>query len=79
MIKPLDFISMNDTKKKLKYLNHGIYLQIFIGIGYLGMSQVDNHPQFMTSAEGIGGLLIMLALNSLIYTNRGKRNLQSGG
>ena len=69
---------MSADKEKLKYMNHGIYLQIFIGITYVAMSQVaDNVPQFMTNAEGIGGLLIVLAVNSLLYTARSKRNLQS--
>lgn len=65
--------------KALKYIAHGIYLQLFLGAGMLATAAigVDTGP-FFDGPGACGGLLIGLGLNSLVlvYVNRYKKSLR---
>jgi len=71
----------NDSKstnieRSLKYISYGIYLQIFLGLGWIALSilPVEELPEFMTHPIAVGSVLIILALNSLVYINRYKKS-----
>ena len=67
---------MNQENKHLKYIAHGIYLQIFLGLGFLSINFVESEPpSFITDSKTSGYLLIFLGLNSLIYINKFKKSL----
>lgn len=61
----------------LKYLSHGIYLQLFVGIGCLAIAAVgvDTGPLF-DGPKASGALLIGLGLNSLAYVHKYKRSIR---
>ncbi len=62
---------MKNQNKHLKYISHGIYLQIFIGLGFFLPALLDVAlPEFMASPKTFGGMLVMLGINSLIYINK---------
>jgi len=63
-------------QKHLKYISHGIYLQMFLGLGYIIISQVEgNPPAFLVNPVSIGAMLIIFGYNSLIYINKYKKSL----
>lgn len=65
------------SDRALRYLAHGIYLQLFIGVGFLTMSEVGaNVGSLFAGPKACGALLVGLALNSLIYVHRYKRSLR---
>ncbi len=65
------------SDRALKYLAHGIYLQLFIGVGFLALSAVGTHiGSLFADPKVCGVLLVGLALNSLIYVHRYKRSLR---
>jgi hypothetical protein len=70
---------MTNQQKQLRYLSHGIYLQIILGIGHYvsGLFFGDKLPEFFSSQEATSGLLILLGLNSLIYFHKYKKSLSS--
>jgi hypothetical protein len=65
------------STKSLKYIAHGIYLQLFLGAGMLGIAaiDIDTGPLF-NGPRACGSLLIVLGLNSLIYIHRYKKSLR---
>lgn len=74
-------VELADSKlasKRLRVLPHGIYLQLFLGAGFLvlGMLGSDLPPQFESSAF-VGVLLIGLGINSLIYVQRFKHSMRA--
>lgn len=60
------------STKTLKYISHGVYLQLFLGAGSLALSAFD----IEIGPRACGALLIGLGLNSLIYIHRYKRSLR---
>ena len=62
--------------KALKYLAHGIYLQLFLGAGMLAISSIDVDTGRLFSGPFTSGLLlVVLGLNSLVYIHRYKKSL----
>ena len=65
-----------DTKA-LKYIAHGIYLQLFLGVGFLAISASGFDPgPLIAGPKTCGVLLIGLGLNSLIYIHRYKKSIR---
>lgn len=73
---------MNKAEKALKEISHGVYLQLFLGIGSIIYSlttkkvQNEGSSSFMANSELTGYMLIGLGINSLIYINRYKKALK---
>lgn len=65
------------STKALKYISHGVYLQMFLGAGFLAISAmgVDLGP-LLNGPKACGMLLIGLGLNSLMYIGRYKKSLR---
>jgi hypothetical protein len=64
------------NSKTLKYIAHGIYLQLFLGAGMLAISAIDIDTGALFSGPlACGALLVGLGLNSLIYIHRYKKSL----
>ena len=63
--------------KALKYIAHGIYLQLLLGAGMLvsAASGVDTGSLF-DGPKACGVLLIAFGLNSLIYVNRYRQSMR---
>ncbi len=58
---------------------HGIYLQIFLGVGCLLVSRLSKSVSAVLEDPDVAGvLLIGLGLNSLIYIRRYKRETRVG-
>ena len=66
---------MKKSDKHLKYISHGIYLQIFLGIGYIILHEIGVTPPDFNNDGILGGMLVFLGLNSLIYINKYKKAL----
>ena len=66
----------NKQQEALRYIYHGIYLQVFVGLGYFlsGLSGVDI-PDNFNKPTTIGMLIIILSLNSLRYISRYKKSI----
>lgn len=63
--------------KALKYIAHGIYLQLFLGAGMLSTSAIGIDTERLFNGPYVCGvLLIGLGLNSLIYIRRYKNSLR---
>jgi len=63
--------------RTLKYIAHGIYLQLFIGVGLLAIAAIGSGVGSLFSGpKTCGALLIGLGLNSLIYIHRYKKSLR---
>ena len=70
-------MNMKNQNKRLKYIAHGIYLQIFLGIGLIPLGLLDvSLPDFMTRPTTWASMLIALGLNSLVYINRYKASIE---
>lgn len=63
-------------ERSLKYISYGIYLQIFLGLGWFALAwlPVEKLPKFVVHPATIGGMLVFLAINSLVYMNRYKKS-----
>lgn len=62
--------------KSLKYIAHGIYLQLLVGAAILATAAFDVAPELLFSGpKACGVLLIGFAINSLIYIHRYKKSL----
>ena len=74
---PTEIKQTAPSTKTLKYIAHGIYLQLFLGAGMLAISaiDIDTGPLF-NGPQACGALLIGLGLNSLIYIHRYKKSLR---
>ena len=71
---------MNKKDKLLRDISHGIGLQVFVGIGFIALSLSGQElPEFMVAPRTLGGVLIMLAVNSLSYVERYKKVLKEQG
>lgn len=69
---------MTDQEKRLRNISHGIYLQIFLGVGaWVSGALFGKLPDVFSSPAANGGLLILLGLNSLVYINKYKKSLSS--
>ena len=76
----LDVIMKEETEceKTLRQISHGVYLQFFIGVGFLIVSSLsDEHSEIFTNPDLLGWMLILLGINSLIYINRYKKALNN--
>lgn len=63
--------------KALKYIAHGVYLQLFLGAGMLVISALDiNTGPLFNGPQFCGVILLGLGLNSLIYIHRYKKSLR---
>ena len=68
---------MNKSNQAIKYISHGIYLQIFLGIILLILREMlEEYPEFLTQPTTLGGMLILLGINSGIYIQRYKKTLK---
>ncbi len=68
---------MKNQNKHLKYISHGIYLQIFIGFGLIVPAFLDlKLPEFITSPKTLAAMFIGLGIIFLIYINRYKKSLK---
>lgn len=64
---------MNEKEKALRNVTYSLYLQIFIGIGWIAPTFFGMKlPNFMSNSTAIAGALILLALNSLLYLGKCK-------
>lgn len=62
--------------KALKYIAHGVYLQIFFGVGLLtGAALGVDVGRAFFGPQNCGAILVGLALNSLIYIRRYTKSL----
>ncbi|WP_146535169.1 hypothetical protein [Rubripirellula reticaptiva] len=63
--------------RSLRYIAHGVYLQIFLGVGFLLLAATGvDLTRLLAGPHVVGGLLIMLGINSLIYIHRYKKSLR---
>lgn len=71
---------MTKHDRALRNVSYGMGLQVFIGVGFILFSLVGQEvPEFMVGPRVTGGLLVMLAVNSLVYVARYKKVLKEEG
>jgi hypothetical protein len=63
--------------KALKYIAHGVYLQLFLGVAMLAISAIDiDTGRLFNGPQACGILLVGLGLNSIIYIHRFTKSLR---
>ncbi|MFK8114330.1 MAG: hypothetical protein AB8B91_19165 [Rubripirellula sp.] len=69
--------SEKKRSRALKYIAHGVYLQIFFGLALLAVSMLGNQfGKIFSNPSFFGVFLIGLSINSLAYIHRYTRTLK---
>ncbi len=68
---------MGRNDKALRNVSHAIWLQIFAGAGFIVLSTAEaRHPEFMLKPLAVGGMLIFLGMNSMLYLDKYRKGLK---